>query len=236
MGTGPAHRQPYGPGGHVPRRHRILQQEVRWRPPKWDSRVPATLVPDGAAPRTQESHPSTLGGLGAHIERFDSRVPLDATPPGWPPPYDRTSGPCTATTCAPSVLGVSGWVSASRRASRSAGACTCSICVRVALRRVVPCAAPEALGGPGAPARAHCARRAGAGRARGARLLPAHATDPARRTGRTREGVTAPLRAPHGAPGVTARKPNPPMPACERDAHAGWVLGSRTACGYRPRP
>ena len=78
------------------------------RPPKWDSRVPATLVPDGAAPRTQESHPSTLGGLGAHIERFDSRVPLDATPPGWPPPYDRTSGPCTATTCAPSVLGGSG--------------------------------------------------------------------------------------------------------------------------------
>ena len=48
----------------MPHRHRILRWEIRWRPPKWDSRVPATLVPDGAAPRTQESHPSTLGGLG----------------------------------------------------------------------------------------------------------------------------------------------------------------------------
>ena len=28
MDMGPAQRQPYGPGGHVPRRHRILQQEV----------------------------------------------------------------------------------------------------------------------------------------------------------------------------------------------------------------
>ena len=91
----------------MPRRHRILQQEVRWRPPKWDSRVPATLVPDGAAPRTQESHPSTLCGLGAHIERFDSRVPLDATPLGG---HSVTSGPSTATTRAPSVSGVIGWV------------------------------------------------------------------------------------------------------------------------------
>ena len=88
-GTGPAQRQPCGPGGHVPHRHRTLQQGVRSRPPKCDSHVPATLVPDGAAPRTQESHPSTLGGLGALNERFDSRVPLDATPPGWPPTYER---------------------------------------------------------------------------------------------------------------------------------------------------
>ena len=62
------------------RRHRILQEEVRWRPQKHDSRVPATLVPDGAAPRTPESHPSTLGGLGAHNERFNLRFPLDVTP------------------------------------------------------------------------------------------------------------------------------------------------------------
>ena len=54
----------------MPRRDRILQGEIRWRPPKWDSRVPATLVPDGAAPRTQESHPSTPEGLSAHNDRF----------------------------------------------------------------------------------------------------------------------------------------------------------------------
>ena len=64
----------------MPHMHRILQGEIRWPPQKWDSRVPATLVPDGAAPRTQESHPSTLGGLGALNERFELRVPLDATP------------------------------------------------------------------------------------------------------------------------------------------------------------
>ena len=110
---GPAQRQPYGPGGHVPHRHRILQQEVRWRPPKWDSRVPATLVPDGAAPRTQESHPSTLGGLGALNERFDLRVPLDATPLSErPAPARRAS---RAHDCA---LGV--WVSTHRRTARSA--------------------------------------------------------------------------------------------------------------------
>ena len=64
----------------MPHMHRILQGEIRWPPPKWDSRVPATLVPDRAAPSIQESHPSTLCGLGAHNERFDSRVPLDAAP------------------------------------------------------------------------------------------------------------------------------------------------------------
>ena len=124
----------------MPHMHRILQQGVRWRPPKWDSRVPATLVPDGAAPRTQESHPSTLGGLGALNERFDSRVPLDATPLGG---HRLTSGPSTATTRAPSVLGVTGWVLVARRASPNARARTCSICVRVALRHGGQCAAPE---------------------------------------------------------------------------------------------
>ena len=94
-GTGPAQRQPCGPGGHVPRRDRILQKEIRSPPQKWDSRVPATLVPDGAAPSIQESHPSTLGGLGALNERFDSRVPLDATPLGG---HRLTSGPGTSTT------------------------------------------------------------------------------------------------------------------------------------------
>ena len=73
----------------MPHMHRILQKEIRSPPQKWDSRVPATLVPDGAAPRTQESHPSTLGGLGALNERFESRVPLDDTPPWRPPTYER---------------------------------------------------------------------------------------------------------------------------------------------------
>ena len=73
----------------MPRMDRILQGEIRWPPQNWDSRVPATLVPDGDAPRTQESHPSTLCGLGALNERFDSRVPLDATPPWRPPTYER---------------------------------------------------------------------------------------------------------------------------------------------------
>ena len=55
-------------GLHVPRsdapkrdwasEHRILLQEVRCRPPKFDSRFPAPLTQDGDAPGTQESHPS----------------------------------------------------------------------------------------------------------------------------------------------------------------------------------
>ena len=105
----------------MPRRHRILQQEVRLPPQKWDSRVPASLVPDGAAPRTQESHPSTPSTLSAHIEWFDLRFPLDATPLGG---HRLTSGPSTATTCAPSVLGVIGWVSAARGAPPRVGART----------------------------------------------------------------------------------------------------------------
>ena len=73
-------------------------------------------IPDGAAPRTQESHPSTLGGLGAHIEWFNSHVPLDATPLGG---HRLTSGPSTAATRAPSVSGVIGWHYVARRASNT---------------------------------------------------------------------------------------------------------------------
>ena len=192
MDTGPAQRQLCGSGGHVGHVHRTLQEEIRWRPPKWGSRVPATLVPDGAAPRTQESHPSTLGGLGALNERFDLRVPLDATPLGG---HRLTSGPSTATTRAPSVLGVSGWVLVARRASPNVGARTCSICARVALRRVVPCAAPEPLGGPWRPwspgMRLLCTP-SGGGRSTGCTATARAREDPARRTGPTREGVTAP--------------------------------------------
>ena len=53
-----------------------------------------------AAPRTQESHPSTLDGLGAHNERFNLRFPLDATPLGGD---HLTSGLGTPTTCGPSL-------------------------------------------------------------------------------------------------------------------------------------
>ena len=189
MDTGLAQRQSCGPGGHVPHRDRTLQGEIRSPPPKWDSRVPATLVPDGAAPSIQESHPSTLGGLGALNERFDLRVPLDATPLGG---HRLTSGPSTATTRAPSVSGVIGWVLVARRASLNVGARTCSICARVALRRVVPCAAPEALGGPWSLGTCPLCTLSGGGRSTGCTATARAREDPARRTGPTREGVTAP--------------------------------------------
>eukprot|EP00964_Phaeocystis_antarctica_P094343 scaffold61087_cov75-Phaeocystis_antarctica.AAC.1 len=208
MDTGHAQRQPCGP-------HRILQEEVRWRPQKHDSRVPATLVPDGVAPRTQQSHPSTLGGLGTHNERFNSRVPLDATPLGGHHP---TSGPSTATTRAPRVLGVTGWLSAPRRASPNVGACTGSICVRVALRRGGPCGAPEPPGALGASARARCARRAGAGGARGVRLPP------------------APMRIPRRARGTCVGRSLHPCALHTVRRWVGRVRGDDTVRGSRLRP
>ena len=57
--TGPAQHQLCGPGGHVSHRHRTLQEEVRRRPPKHDSRVPAGWArgtgSDGATPRAQDA-------------------------------------------------------------------------------------------------------------------------------------------------------------------------------------
>ena len=55
--------------GAAPPRHRTLLREVRCRPPKWGSRVPATLAPDGGAPRTRESHPSATATLGSRAGR-----------------------------------------------------------------------------------------------------------------------------------------------------------------------
>ena len=207
MDMGPAQRQPYGRGGHAPRRHRILQQEVRWRPPKCDSRVPGTLVPDGPAPRTQESHPSTLGGLSAHNDRFKLHSPLDATPLGG---HRLTSGPSTVTTRTPSVSGVIGWVLAERGASPNVGALTCSICVRVALRRVVPCAAPEALGGPWSPGTRPLCTPSGGGRSTGCTATARAHEDPAPGAELPREAFTAPLRAPRGAPRGRTKTTNPP--------------------------
>ena len=234
MGTGPAQRQSCGQGGHVPHMHRILQGEIRWRPPKWGSRVRAPLVPDGAAPRTQESHPSTLGGLGALNERFDSRVPLDATPLGG---HSVTSGPSTATTRAPSVSGVIGWVLAARRASPNVGALTGSICVRVRLRHGGQCAAPpEALGGPWSLGTCPlCTPSRGGAAARPVAVAHTH-EDPAPRTVCTCAGRSPrpSARAPHGVcrGGVT---PKPLRPDHERDEHAARGRGDGTVRGSRPR-
>ena len=64
----------------------------------------------------------------------------------------------------------------------------------------------EALG---APARARCARRAGAGEARGVRLPPAHARIPrGARDPRVRASLH-PLRAPRGAPRGRTKTTNP---------------------------
>ena len=64
----------------MPHRRQVLQQEVRWRPPKHDYRVPTTLVPDGDATRAQESHPSTLDGFGMHYDYPSAEWWLDTTP------------------------------------------------------------------------------------------------------------------------------------------------------------
>ena len=137
------------------------------------------------------------------------RVPLDATPLGG---HRLTSGPSTATTRAPSVSGVSGRVLVARRASPNVGARTCSICARVALRRVVPCAAPEALGGPWRPwspgMRLLCTP-SGGGRSTGCTATAHTHEDPAPGAELPREAFTAPLRAPRGAPRGRTKTTNP---------------------------
>ena len=97
MGTGPAQRQSCGPGGHVPHMHRILQGEIRWRPPKWGSPVRAPLVPDGAAPRTQQGHPSAMEAVGARNATFHHEgrclPPLPPKPHGPRSARARAEGP-----------------------------------------------------------------------------------------------------------------------------------------------
>ena len=96
-------RQLWGLGRRNPRKDRILQEEVRWRAPECDVRVPASPVPDRAFLSTQQSDPITPRRLGAHNGRLAPYRPLDSTPPG------TTGGPSTPTMCAPSVLVVTGW-------------------------------------------------------------------------------------------------------------------------------
>ena len=121
MDTGPAQRQPYSPRRHVPRRHRTLQGKVRCRAIKCRNRVPASLVQIGRLPAARKAPPDSRRTLGAHNERFNWGFPLDATPLCGD--Y-LTSGLSTATTRAPSVSGVTGWVSAPRRAPQNVRACT----------------------------------------------------------------------------------------------------------------
>ena len=97
MDTGLAQRQSCGPGGHVPHMHRILQGEIRWRPPKWGSPVRAPLVPDGAAPRTQKGHPSAMEAVGARNATFHHEgrclPPLARKPHGPRSARARAEGP-----------------------------------------------------------------------------------------------------------------------------------------------
>jgi len=218
----------------VPRRDRTLPKEFRWRGSKCVSRVLAPLVPDRATPRTQESHPSTLDGLGAHNEWFNLHFPLDVTPLGGD---HLTSGLSTPTTRAPSMRGVTGWVSGPRRAPPRALARTCSARAGVALLRGGPCGAPRApRSARGLGTCPMCTPR-GCGRSTRCSAAARAREDPALGTGRRHEGAhCTPLHAPYGVPGGRAPKPKPPMPDCERDVHAGRARGSRTARGCHPRP
>jgi len=84
--------------GHVPHMHGILQGEIRWRPPNWGSRVRAPLVPDGAAPRTQQQgHPSAMEAVGARNATFHHEgrclPPLARKPHGPRSARARAEGP-----------------------------------------------------------------------------------------------------------------------------------------------
>ena len=162
-------------------------------------------------------------------------APLNATP--WAAAAT-TSGPSTPTTCAPGVLGVTGQVSGPRTTPPRVPECTCSAydpargSRGTAAGRV---AHPNPSRRARARARARCARREGAGGARGAWVPPSHARIPRRARGAGARALTAPLHAPHGAAGGRSPKPSTPTPDCERDAHAGWVRGVGAIRGSRPR-
>ena len=92
------------------------------------------------------------------------------------------------------------------------------------------------LGPLGASARARCARRAGVGGARGARLLPAPMRIPRRaRSCRVRRSLhpCALLAVRHG---VALKPPTPRHVWYEHEAHAESGRAARTARGCRPRP
>ena len=98
--------------GAAPPRHRTLLREVRCRPPKWGSRVPAALAPDGDAPRTRESRPKRRGHA-----RHARRSTLCRVVAGYHPPT-RSNASHQRTTLWPSDLGESGSASRVARASQ----------------------------------------------------------------------------------------------------------------------
>ena len=60
----------------MPHRHRILQKEILWRPPKCDSRVLATLVPDESRPTHPAESPKRRGQATGGARNTD-------LPAGW---------------------------------------------------------------------------------------------------------------------------------------------------------
>ena len=69
---------------HTPRSHRTLLREVRWRPPKRGSRVPAILAPDGDAPRTWLEKVRGRSGVQRALASAEQR-PYLARSAGLPP-------------------------------------------------------------------------------------------------------------------------------------------------------
>ena len=189
MDTGPAQRQLCGSGGHLPHRHRILQQEVRWRPPKWGSRV---LAPPGTRRRrhTHSGEPPERAGR----PRRELRSVQTAQSAGCHPlaATATTGGPITTTTRARSVVGVTGWVISARRTSPNVGART------LGRWRSVP-AGCHPLGGhrdDGRPEHDHYARAERAGGDWVGHITHSRPSARRRRTCSIRSGSVVPCAAP----------------------------------------
>ena len=82
MDTGPAQRQLCGPGGHVPHRHRILQQEVRSAPTPTPTPAPAPTPEPLPLPlshtyqaRASSSTGSSRNLLPCTTEKTETAVP-----------------------------------------------------------------------------------------------------------------------------------------------------------------
>ena len=119
------------------------------------------------------------------------------------------------------------------RAPQNVRAHTGSVCVRVVLRRVVPCAAPEPLGAPRSLGTCPLCTPSGGGRSTGCAATARAREDPARRTGPTREGVTAPpARSSRCATGVE----DPKTPKAQSRARRARRAGAGRSHGLWPPP
>ena len=172
-------------------------------------------------PGTRRSRPAHSGEPPKHAgwpRRAQRAVRLACSagchPPWWPPTYERPEHGHHAR--AERVGRV--WVGliVARIASPNVGARTCSICARVTLRRVAPCAAPEALGGPWSPGTRPLCTPGGGGRSTGCTATARAYEDPAPSAELPREAFTAPLRAPRGAPGGVCDPRRSPTSPCTR--------------------